>query len=244
MITQVMDDVAPEKEIRIKGSTEPWIDAEVLELIRERDRALFISNRNKSNPYLKSKYKDLRNKATKLNRAKKSIHFCTKVEEHKDNPKKLWKQFKTLGYSNKTLEKSGIVLEIDNEKCFDPLKVVSEINNYFLTVAASLVSKLPIIDKIFDVESHNFKNYYRNKGVIPKSYKIGRVSENFIQIELNKINPTKSTGIDGIKPIFLKDGAEVIKGPVMHIINLSIESGKVPELHKFAIVKPLHKKKQ
>ncbi|CAL4086370.1 unnamed protein product, partial [Meganyctiphanes norvegica] len=127
MITQVMDDVAPEKEIRIKGSTEPWIDAEVLELIRERDRALFISNRNKSNPYLKSKYKDLRNKAVKLNRQKKSIHFCNKVEEHKDNPKKLWKQFKTLGYSNKNVEKSGIVLEIDNEKCFDPLKVVSEI---------------------------------------------------------------------------------------------------------------------
>ncbi|CAL4126382.1 unnamed protein product, partial [Meganyctiphanes norvegica] len=242
MITQVMDDVAPEKEIRIKGSTEPWIDAEVLELIRERDRALFISNRNKSNPYLKSKYKELRNKAVKLNRQKKSIHFCNKVEEHKDNPKKIWKQFKTLGYSNKNLEKSGIVLEIDNEKCFDPLKVVSEINNYFLTVAASLVSKLPVIDKNFDVESLNFKNYYRNKGVIPKSYKISRVSENFIQKELNKINPTKSTGIDGIKPIFLKDGAEVIKGAVTHIINLSIESGKVPELHKYAIVKPLHKK--
>ncbi|CAL4066858.1 unnamed protein product, partial [Meganyctiphanes norvegica] len=38
--------------------------------------------------------------------------------------------------------------------------------------------------------------------------------------ELCKLNPTKSTGIDGIKPKFLKDGAEVIK----------------------AIVKPLYKK--
>ena len=50
-------------------------------------------------------------------------------------------------------------------------------------------------------------------------------------------------GIDGIKPIFLKDGADVIKSAVTHVINLSIKNQVVPENLKYAIVKPLHKKK-
>ena len=41
---------------------------------------------------------------------------------------------------------------------------------------------------------------------------------------------------------FLKDGADVIKGAVTHIINLSLETGVVPNELKSAIVKPLYKK--
>ena len=76
MFTQVLDDIAPEKEIRIKGRTEPWIDAEILELMQERDRALFIANRNKSDTELRKKYNRLRNKIIKQTRKAKSKHFC------------------------------------------------------------------------------------------------------------------------------------------------------------------------
>ena len=58
------------------------------------------------------------------------------------------------------------------------------------------------------------------------------------------LDPTKSTGNYGIKPRFLKDGARVITSAITHIINLSIETEKVPDLLKQAIVKPLYKKKQ
>ena len=87
-----------------------------------------------------------------------------------------------------------------------------------------------------------FKDYYKDKGVIPKSFKVSKVSEEFVLKELLKLNPTKSTGIDGIKPRFLKDGARVIKSAITHIINLSIETQTVPDLLKQAIVKPLYKK--
>ena len=66
--------------------------------------------------------------------------------------------------------------------------------------------------------------------------------EEFVFKELSNLNVTKSTGIDGFKPKFLKDGADVIKGAVTHIINLSLETGVVPNGLKSAIVKPLYKK--
>ena len=68
------------------------------------------------------------------------------------------------------------------------------------------------------------------------------VSEDFIFNQLKSINPSKSTGIDEIRPIFLRDGADVLKGAILHIVNLSIESNTIPDIFKYAIVKPLHKK--
>ena len=242
MFTQVLDDIAPEKEIRIKGRTEPWIDAEILELMQERDRALFNANRNKSDTELRKKYNRLRNKIIKQTRKAKSKHFCEKIEENKDNPKLLWRQLNTIGYSNKSKEKSKIVLEIDGEKCFDSIKLANTMGDYFLTVVEKLKSKIPNLPKIYDTLSQVFRNYYSEKGVVPKSKKIFQVSEEYVYKELCKLNVSKSTGIDGFKPKFLKDGADVIKGAVTHIINLSLETGVVPNELKSAIVKPLYKK--
>ena len=114
--------------------------------------------------------------------------------------------------------------------------------DYFLTVAEKLKSKIPNLPKVFDTGSESFKEYYIAKGVVPKSQKIFKVSEEFVYKELCELNISKATGIDGFKPKFLKDGADVIKGPVTHIINLSLESGVVPNGLKSAIVKPLYKK--
>ena len=114
--------------------------------------------------------------------------------------------------------------------------------DYFLTVAEKLKSKIPNLPKVFDTGSESFKEYYIAKGVVPKSQKIFKVSEEFVYKELCELNISKATGIDGFKPKFLKDGADVIKGPVTHIINLSLESGLVPNGLKSAIVKPLYKK--
>ena len=99
--------------------------------MRERDRALYKSNQNKDNPELRAKFNRLRNNVTKLIKKTKSNHFCNKVEEHKNNPKMLWKQFKSLGYSNKSKEKSKIILEINNDIFLTPLKWQVNLQNIF-----------------------------------------------------------------------------------------------------------------
>ena len=123
MFTLAMDEIAPEKDITIRYRTEPWINEEILELIHARDRALLESNKNKTDVELRKVYSKLRNKSTRLIRQTKANFFHNEVDEHKDNTKLLWKQFKTLGYCNKNKGKSHTILEIDNEKCFDSKKL-------------------------------------------------------------------------------------------------------------------------
>ena len=102
--------------------------------MQERDRALVNANRNKLDVELRRKYNRLRNRVIKQTRKTKSKHFCDKIEANKDNPKQLWRQLNTIGYSNKSKEKSKIVLEIDGEKCFDSIRLANIMGDYFLTV--------------------------------------------------------------------------------------------------------------
>ena len=161
-----MDSIAPMIDTRIKIGTKPWVNKEILELIQARERALRISNKNKANTEWRSEYSRLRNKVNKVIKKAKANHFQEKVEEHKDNSNLLWKQFKTLGYSNKNKEKSRTVLEINNEKCYDNKKVANHHNNFFLTIASILQSTINNVNKVYITTSSIFKIFYSDKGTV------------------------------------------------------------------------------
>ena len=55
------------------------------------------SNKHKSNTELWKKYKTLRNQTTKAKNEAKANYFSDKIEENKNNPRALWRQFKSLG---------------------------------------------------------------------------------------------------------------------------------------------------
>ena len=48
VITSIIDDIAPLKEIRIRNNTQEWIDEEILEGMRIRDKLLSRFRRTKS----------------------------------------------------------------------------------------------------------------------------------------------------------------------------------------------------
>ena len=83
------------------------------------------------------------------------------MEENKDNPKKLWWQLNTIGYSNKTKDRSKIVIESEGVKCHDSKKVCKSFNDYFLNVALILVSKLPSASNIFTKILHQIILHYK-----------------------------------------------------------------------------------
>ena len=147
-----------------------------------------------------------------------------------------------MGYKNKVKDRSKIVIDLEGEKCYD-LKTVSEtFKKYFLTVASNLVKLLPVAPKIFSTDTALFKSYYANKNILPNSFLLHHVTEHFIFNELKKLNPKKSTGLDGINARFLRDGAIELKSVITFIINLSISTNEVPTELKQARVRPIYKK--
>ena len=149
-----------------------------------------------------------------------------------------------LGYSNKPKNNGKIVLNINENICFDPKKIAQYMNDFFLNIASKLVSKLPVSLNIFSTSSTLLKNFYINKNVVPNSFILQPVSEQFVYNELNKLNINKCPGYDGIQAKFLKDGTSEIKGVITFLINLSISTNIFPDELKYAKVKPLFKKNE
>ena len=119
----------------------------------------------------------------------------TQIEENKNNPKGLWKQFRSLGYSSKGKDQSHIVLTVNGEKCFNSTIVTDCFNEFYTNVAGNLVKNLPPSKGLLNTDSDVFKNYYKEKGVDSKCFTLSPVSSEFVYKELCKLNPSKSTAL-------------------------------------------------
>ena len=80
IFTNILDEIAPIKQIRIKVRTEPWMNNELLELINERDKTLTLSNKDKGNTLLREKFNMLRNKVQREVKKVKSSYFHNKIK--------------------------------------------------------------------------------------------------------------------------------------------------------------------
>ena len=178
--------MAPSKEVRIKYHSEPWITAEILDSIRERDSWLHRSRNDKHEPEHYENYRTLRNKVQNNIRSAKRHYMIDKIDENKDNPKQLWKHLKDLGYQSKSKESTNIVLDVDGKKCHDKKAVADHFNQFFTQIACKLVSKLPRQEHTtYDVDSVKFKNLY--KDIMPDAFKFQEVSEEFVVKEFKSL---------------------------------------------------------
>ena len=96
IFTLAVDEIIQLKDVRIKYRTEAQVNEDIRKLMHIRGKVLFILNKNKHNDELRKDYNKARNKVTRVIKKTKANYFHDKVEEHKDKPKLLWKQFKAL----------------------------------------------------------------------------------------------------------------------------------------------------
>ena len=90
--------VAPVKCIRAKQRSEDWMTGELLQLIRDRDQAFKSFKRTKLDVF-HDKYIKLRNMVQSLKFKPKAEYYSRKVEDYKNQPKKLWRTLNFLGAS-------------------------------------------------------------------------------------------------------------------------------------------------
>ena len=92
----VIYNLAPSKNQRIKGTSQVWFDAEIMEKINERDK-LFKKFKKSPLHVDKDNYNKVKNEVQKLICTNKKAYFEVKVTENIGKPKELWKSSKSLG---------------------------------------------------------------------------------------------------------------------------------------------------
>ena len=118
LVTNIIDEVAPMREVHVRKNKQEWMDQEVLEGIRIRDRLLtkFRSSRTHVD-YVN--FKEARNYVQNLIKNKKKSFVVGKLNENIGKSKDLWKCLKSLGLSSGNNSPSKICLNDKRKQSFD-----------------------------------------------------------------------------------------------------------------------------
>ena len=106
-ITQVTNNLAPYKTIRVKNKSSEWFDGELAEQISNRDK--LFKKFKKSKPHIYELiYKEAKNTVQRLIKEKKKRFSSKKLEENIGEPKELWKNLRKPGLSKTKTPPSNI----------------------------------------------------------------------------------------------------------------------------------------
>ena len=234
----VIDNIAPIKEIRVKGNSKSWFDGDISERINIRDK-LKKKYKKTGLQVDYENFKNTQNQVKKLIKSKKCDFVKDQLKANIAKPSKLWKVLKSLGLSSKNSNNSKVCLKENGIAYFEPKETSGIFRKCYENLAQTLVDKLPAPPKIYTMEST--KHYYEQFG-IQNILNLEMVDQTVILNLLSKTNISKAAGIDKLSGIFIKDGAEKIALHFTKIINLSIQSSSFPDLCKIAKLIALFKK--
>lgn len=192
----IFDKHVPFKEVRVKRHTKPpWITQEVVELMRDRDRA--HKNRDLT------MYRSLRNKVQYVIRKEKKNYFKNIVID-KTNTKDIWKAINTL--TNK--HKSSQSLPSNQVTC-------DQFSRYFQSDINQLKAAIP--DAPHDISL--LSSFCENKCYGHISSNIPLMTTTEVFTHLRNLKNNNSSGLDGISSRILRHAAPAICESLTFIYN-------------------------
>ena len=115
------DLLCPNKELRLKANSKPWIDFEIISAVRRRDK---LFKKYKKFGLETDHFWSARMALKKAISKKKKFFFQEKIEKNANNSKELWEALKSLVTKSGIVNQSKIALKNDGaisiwpyEKC-------------------------------------------------------------------------------------------------------------------------------
>lgn len=222
-VLQIIDKHAPWKIIKVKGQHLPWVNGDLINLFKQRDRAWKkYKTSNLADDW--NEYKRLRNLCTVQTRNAKANYFRNNLNNSLNNPKQFWRKMNSLlGKDDNT----SVNMIINNEIINDP-DVISEAFSFHFSQTPKVQSQHPFPNTVLNQSGNS-------------SFEFKPISTVDIQQAINTLSSSSGPGPDGIEAKFLKIASFVISSPLAELFNMSFAYSYVPSAWKCTKVIPLHK---
>ena len=241
-ITYILDELAPYKKLskrEIKLKSKPWINNDILNQMKERDKLLkkFCKLKNKNSESARTiynQYKIIRNKITKAKRESKVNYYKDFFDSNKQKSSLIWKGIRSLVNINNSSKKDIKLINTNGKNVSDP-KVIAELfNEYFVNVGSNIDSKI-------NKSKKHYKDYM-SKVTVNETFFLSPVFPQEIFEIIHSFDMNKSLGPNSIPVYILKIANDFFSHKLCDIINLSFKTGSFPDLCKIAKVIPIYKK--
>ena len=232
MFSMIIEKHAPMVEMRVSEKYCPWIDKDLRDLMRTRDKLKKSAVKSKS-PILMDSYRQIRNKVNALNVLLKKQYYTNRISACKGNTKESWKVINEL--HNKRSKSSNIdYLKDSGIESVHKQDVSNGMNNFFCYIGKELANKL---DPAPNPLSSGEYEVNKNKA----AFNLKTIELKGIRDAFASIKTAKSFGIDNISSYFMKLALPFIENSLAVLFNTSIETSQFPDSWKVARVTPVFK---
>ena len=237
---KLLDEVIPEKTVKFnkhKHNLKPWITNEIRQSIKHRDKLHQKLKKVKSQSQretLEKSYNEYRASLHRNIKTAKRNYERQIFENCKNNSKMIWENInKILGRNvhkvnipDKINDENGVTLSSLHD-------IANGFNKYYVNVGPNLAK---------EIRSDNLERPPLPSTNNPNSFYFFPTGAEEVSNILGSLKPKNSTGHDNISSKILKQlyGPGIIL-PCVHIINLSLSTGIIPDAMKLAKVVPIFK---
>jgi hypothetical protein len=239
-IISILDEIAPYKKFKVKPNNKPWMDLELVSLMKKREyyHNKFVKSKSDSH---KASFTKFRNKFKSLYR-RKEVEYYNKLEsEQGKSPKYAWNQLQPILNPNKTSEINKLVHK--GVTFNTTVEIVGLFYSIFMNLLADFIF-LPLSDCL-DYTNHLFTNNpaYSSRTCCSNLFKFRELNRMQVLKALQCVDISSSSGSHGIPTKLLKACADELASPICSLFNQCIRSNKFPSDFKQALVTPIYKGK-
>ena len=230
-ICKIYCDSFPLKNICKREKNKPWLSDALKQCIRIKNK-LYVKYRKKPILHNEIKYKVYRNTLKKVLIQAEKQHYDVMFNACTGNSKQAWRILKNvLGTNKHNVVNTEFIVK--DSLVSDKESIVNEFNKCFVNLGPNLA------ECITDKCNRNACDYMNHKNT--HSIFVAPVDDKEVCTVLKGLKNKSSPGWDGLKTDVIKEVCHIIKKPLTHIINLSLQQGVVPDELKLARVVPIFK---
>ena len=238
LLLEVVNRHMPCRQKRVKSKPSPWMNSDVMKMIKKRDKLKSKAHKAKLNlvnemdltiknekqisyDNLWKEYRRMRNNVTTKIRKARRDYYSNKLSAA-ENSNQIWNILKDV-LPNKTASQTGHSTSSTNSQA-------NKFNKHFANVGSELASQIPQVSR----------DANQNK-ISESTFDFTSVTEDEVLKTLMRMKNKKSVGLDGISLHILKLSTPVIVPPLTHLFNKSLSEGLFPSQWKMTKLIPLLK---
>jgi hypothetical protein len=171
----------------------------------------------------------------------KKLYFNKCIINSNNKIKTTWNLAKSIT-NRKTTSNNLNQMNIEGRLSGNPLTIANAFNSYFISAVENILEKYP---KEYNVNNNTDALYYLQQN-INRSFpniKFKNITSHEIEKIINSLKCKNSYGDDEISVKILKISEPFIISPLTFIANKMLYTGIFPDRMKYAVVKPLYKKR-
>lgn len=208
-----------------------WVNADLTEMILQRNRYHKLSKQFPSNSYMKNKYVEYCNLVRSTNNRSRRMYNSAQLNKYISQPRQLWKCFNEIIHNKpKTQNEIKSIYSDEGTTIHDPISIANTINEYFCDIGRQLYQKIPPTEPTYST-------------LIPinsRTMALFKTTQDEIRSIILKTKP--NSNLNNFLPVnYIKQCLDILTEPLTDLVNQCFENGCFPELLKTARVVPIFK---